>query len=150
MGLKRKYIKDRKFVLTLVQDGSDDAQLAEFVRSITLETKDMHPFVELADATNLRDLSNFSEKGVALAGSLEFERTPYKQDKLAILVSNNEAYNLATKYASTSGYFRYGVKIFTDFKEAISWLGVADLEDQINDMREIETTSDISTLLKTG
>lgn len=136
MGLIHKFIKDRKFVLTVIQDGTDDELLAESVHMLTLETEGMHPFVELADTTNLHDLSKLTEKGVALAGSMEFERKPYKRDRLAILVENDEVYRLATKYASTSTYFRYDTKIFRDFKEAINWLGVADLEDRINELRK--------------
>lgn len=135
MGFKSKFIRDRKFVLTLITDGADDAQLADIVRSITRETQNMHPFVELADASELHDTSGLTAMGAALAGSLEYDRQHFKQDKLAILVASNETYELANQYASTSSYFRYGVKIFRDFNEAIKWLGVADLEKQINELR---------------
>lgn len=124
-------------MLTLVEDGGGDKDLEEHVNLLTQETRDMHPFVELADTSKLRDLSAFTDTGVTLAGSLEFSRQPHKRDKLAILVANKEVYELANKYAATSSYFRYEVRIFKDYKEAITWLGVADLEDQINDMREL-------------
>ena len=135
MGFKIKLIKDRNFVLTLIRDGTDDKQLKELVHDITVATKGMHPFVELADASKLHDLSGFTQLGTTTAGAKEFDRKPYKQDKLAILVASEEAYTLATCYKATSLYYRHDVKIFKDFKLAIEWLGVADLEDEINKLR---------------
>ena len=135
MGFTRKYIKERQFVLTLVRDGANDELLKEHVMLLTAETKDIHPFVELADASELHDLSSFTEIGVLVSGSSEVDRKPYKNDKLAILVSSDDAYKLATRYEASSIYYRYGVNVFRDFQEAIEWLGVADLEDEINILR---------------
>jgi hypothetical protein len=135
MGYVHKFIKERNFVLSLILDGLNDDELANAVQELTRQTADMHPFVELADVTRLSDASSLTEHGVALAGTLEFDRKPYKRDRLAILVSSDEAYKLATKYAATSSYFRYDIKIFRDFKAAIAWLGVADIEDRINELR---------------
>lgn len=83
----------------------------------------------------MHDLSGFTELGTIAAGAAEFERKPYKIDKLAILVSSDEAYKLASCYRATSLYFRHDVKIFMDYKQAIKWLGVADLENEINELR---------------
>lgn len=135
MPYQIKIIRERNFVLSLVLDGFNDSELVEAVNDLTRQTADMHPFVELADATRVRDFSGLSDFGLAFAGSLEYDRKPYKRDKLAILVSSDEAYQLAARYASTSIYFRYDVKIFQDFGKAIDWLGVADLEDRINELR---------------
>lgn len=135
MGYTIRCIKERNFVLTRILDGLNDKELSEAVQQLTRETADMHPFVELADATALTDLSCLTENGVALAGSLEFDRKPYKRDRLAILVASDEVYNLAARYASTSNYFRYDIKIFRDYKTAIAWLGVADIEERINELR---------------
>ena len=136
MGFIHKYIKDRNFVLTLVRDGANNEELEEHVHTLTIEMEGVHPFVELADASELYDLSGFTEVGVAAAGATEFERKPYKGDKLAILISSDEVYNLATNYKATSLYFRYDTKIFRDFRQAIEWLGVADLENEINKLRK--------------
>jgi hypothetical protein len=135
MGFTREYIKDKHFVLTLIRDGANDKLLEEHVHSLTSETEDMHPFVELADATQLQDLSGFTELGASAAGAIEFERKPYKKDKLAILVSTVEAEKLAHGYSATSFYFRYNTRVFRDFRQAIEWLGVADLENEINELR---------------
>lgn len=136
MGFIRKYIKDRSFVLTLIQDGANDQSLKEHVDLLTTETEGMHPFVELADASELHDLSGFTMLGTSAAGAREYDRKPYKNDKLAILVSSNEVYELASGYSATSYYFRYDTEVFKDFREAIEWLGVADLENEINKLRK--------------
>ena len=136
VGFTTKFIKDRHFVLTLIDDGANDKQLKEQVRFITAQTQEMRPFVELGDASKLRDLSGFTELGTTAAGALEFERKPYKLDKLAILVSSDEANTLASCYRATSLYYRHDVRIFRDFRQAIEWLGVADLENEINDLRK--------------
>lgn len=136
MGFTTKIIKNRHFVLTLIQDGANDKLLKEQVRFITAQTKAIRPFAELADASKLHDLSGFTELGTIAAGAIEFERKPYKQDKLAILVANDKAYRLASCYRVTSLYYRHDVKIFRDFRQAIEWLGVADLENEINDLRK--------------
>ncbi len=136
VGFTTKFIKDRHFVLTLIDDGANDKQLKEQVRFITAQTQEMRPFVELGDASKLRDLSGFTELGTTAAGALEFERKPYKLDKLAILVSSDEANTLASCYRATSLYYRHDVRIFRDFRQAIEWLGVADLENEINELRK--------------
>jgi hypothetical protein len=135
-GFTRKYIKERRFVLTLVRDGASNRSLEEHVRALTEETKDMHPLVELADASELHDLSGLTEDGVAVAGSGEIDRQPHKKDKLAILTSSDEVQNLASKYSATSRYFRADVRVFRDFKSAIDWLGVSDLEEEIDELRK--------------
>jgi len=135
MGFSRKYIKERMFVLTLVRDGANEKLLREHIESLTKETKDMHPFVELVDASKLNDLSGFTKTGLAVSGSSEFDRKPYKEDKLAILVSSDEAQDLAFSFVSTSIYYRYDAKVFRNYTEAIKWLGVADLENTINELR---------------
>ena len=136
MGFERKYIRDRHFVLTLISDGANNEQLIEHVRSLTAEAKELQPFVELADASEIHDLSGFTERGATLAGSLEVDRKPYKRDKLAILVSSSEAHKLALGYIATSIYSRSDAEIFRDFGKAIEWLGVADLENEINELRK--------------
>jgi len=138
MSITRKYIKDRHFVLTLVRDGANEKLLEEHVKILTAETEALHPFLELADTSELHDLSGFTEIGTASAGATEFDRKPYKKDKLEILVSSDEAFNLASSYSATSSYFRYDSMIFRDFRKAIEWLGVADLEDEINELRKEE------------
>ena len=138
MGFTTKFIRNRHFVLTMVTDGADDESLSDHVRALTIETEGMHPFVELADASGLSDISKLTEAGIALAGTIERERLPFKRDKLAILVSSDEVFNLARYYSATSNYFRSDTQIFRDFKEAIEWLGVADLEDVIDRMRKNE------------
>ncbi len=136
MGFTRKYIKDRNFVLTLIRDGADNKQLEEHVRLLTAETEEMHPFLELADASELHDISGFTVPGTAAAGAIEIDRKPHKRDKLAILVSSDEQHKLASGYSTTSIYFRYDTKIFRDFRQAIEWLGVTDLENEINELRK--------------
>jgi len=135
MGYIHKFIRERNFVLSIILDGMNDEELASAVQDLTRETADMHPFVELADVTRLKDISFLTEHGVALAGTMEYDRKPYKRDRLAILVASDEVYNLAARYASTSNYFRYDIKIFRDFRAAIAWLGLADIEDRINTLR---------------
>lgn len=135
MSITRKYLMDRHFVLTTLRDGANERLLKEHVQLLTAETENIHPFVELADASELRDLSGFSVVGTAAAGAFEFERKHLKEDKLAILVSSNDAYELAAGYSATSYYYRYDSKIFKDFKQAIEWLGVGDLENEINELR---------------
>jgi len=135
LGFTTKFIKDRRFVLTLIRDGANDKLLKKQVRFVTAQTQEIRPFVELADASKLHDLSGFTELGTTAAGALEFERKPYKQDKLAILVASDEAFKLASCYRATSLYYRHDVKIFRDYSQAIQWLGVADLEKEINELR---------------
>jgi len=137
MAFIRKYIKDRKFVLSLVRDGANEKLLKEHVKQLTEETNEMHPFVELADASELHDLSGFSMDGLTKSGASEIDRRPHKKDKLAVLVSNDVAHHLALSFLSTSLYYRYDAKVFRDFKESIEWLGVADLEDEINKLRNL-------------
>ncbi len=138
LGFTTKFLQDKHFVLTLIEDGANDKLLKEQVRFVTAQTqgKGMRPFVELADASELHDLSGFTELGTTAAGALEFERKPYRQDKLAILVDSDEAYKLASCYRATSLYYRHDVKIFRDFRQSIEWLGVADLENEINELRK--------------
>jgi hypothetical protein len=136
MPYQIKFIRERNFVLSLVLDGLSDDELSEGVTVLTRETQDMHPFMELADVTRLRDVSKLTENGIALAGSMEYDRKPYKQDKVAILVASDEVHQLAARYLCTSRYYRYDARIFRDFREAIDWLGVADLEDRINALRK--------------
>jgi len=135
MAFVRKYIKERNFVLTLVRDKADNKMLYEHVHALTSETKDMHPFAELADCSQVCDISGFTESGIMFAASHENDRKPIKRDRLAILVPNDEIYELASKYKLISEYFRYEVSIFEAFRPAISWLGLADLEDEINELR---------------
>lgn len=136
MGFTRKYIKDRNFVLTLIRDAADNRKLEEHIHALTIETKDMRPFLELADASELHDLSGFTEEGIAFAASIEFERKPFKRDRLAILISNDEAYRLASMYRAISNHFRYDVEVFRDFMDAVTWLSIDDLIDEINDLRK--------------
>ncbi|MFV1997953.1 MAG: hypothetical protein ACC641_08060 [Acidiferrobacterales bacterium] len=103
---------------------------------LTAETEQMHPFVELADVTELHDLSGFTVTGVASAGAFEFDRKPHKSDKLAILVSNDEISEMASAYDATSFYYRYDTRLFRDYRKAIEWLGVSDLENEINELRK--------------
>jgi hypothetical protein len=135
VGYELKFIRERNFVLSLILDGLSDDELSEGVAEVTRETQDMHPFVELADVTRLRDVSKLTENGIALAGSMEYDRKPYKQDKVAILVASDVVYELAARYLCISRYYRYDARIFWDFREAIEWLEVADLEDRINALR---------------
>ena len=136
MGFSRKYIEDRSFVLTMVRDGANNENLEDHVRTMGEEIKDLHPVVELADTTQLHDLSGFTKTGVVVAGSIEFDRTPAKTDRLAILVASDEVYELAEKYQAISSNFRSEARIFWDFDQAIEWLGVSDLGDQINQLRQ--------------
>ena len=64
MGFTRKYIRESNFVLTLVRDSVSDKELCDHVRLLTAETVDMHPFLELTDVTELRDLSRSEERRV--------------------------------------------------------------------------------------
>lgn len=136
MGFTRKYIKERKFVLTLVRDRVNDKELCEHVRLLTAETVAMHPFLELADVSELHELSGITKLGTITAGTLEIDRKPHKADKLAVLVSSDEMYKMAAGYIATSFYYRYDARIFKDFRIAIEWLGVADLENEINKLRK--------------
>jgi hypothetical protein len=136
MGFQLKFIRERNFVLSLIGDSLTNKELEQGVQELSRETGNMHPFVELADATRLRDFSGLTENGIAFAGAMEFDRKHYKQDKVGILVASDEVYQLASRYVSTSIYFRYDAKIFWDLREALDWLGVADLEGRINEMRE--------------
>ncbi len=135
MGFTRKYIRESNFVLTLVRDSVSDKELCDHVRLLTAETVDMHPFLELTDVTELRDLSGITELGTITTGTFEGERKPHKVDKLAVLVASDELYELAAAYMATSLYYRHEAKIFKDFRQAIEWLGVADLENEINNLR---------------
>ena len=136
MGFIRKYIKERNFVLTLVRDKADNRMLYEHVHALTSETENMHPFAELADCTEVHDLSGFTESGIMFAASHEHDRKPFKRDRLAILVPNDDIYQLASRYKLISEYFRYEVSIFDAFHPAIAWLGMSDLEDKINALRQ--------------
>ncbi len=136
MGFTRKYIRERKFVLTLVRDRVSDKELFDHVRLLTAETATMHPFLELTDVTELHE-SGITKLGTITAGTLEIDRKPHKADKLAVLVASDEMYNMAAGYIATSFYYRYDARIFKDFKKAIEWLGVADLENEINKLRKI-------------
>ena len=135
MGFSRKYIKEKNFVLTLVRDRSDNKMLEEHVRILTTESKDMHPLVELADVSELQDLSGFTEAGVAESASMEIERRPHKRDRLAILVSNDEVHRLASIYSAISFYFRCDVRVFREFLTAVKWLGMDDFTNEINELR---------------
>ena len=48
----------------------------------------------------------------------------------------DEAHKLAIGYTATSVYARSDAKIFRDFRQAIEWLGVANLENKINELRQ--------------
>ncbi len=132
MCFTRKYFKDNRFVLTRICNGANDDKLKEHVIILTEETKDLGPFVELADARAIDDLSGFSKSGIAAAAAYEFDRQPYKRDKLAILVSSSEAAELASIYQAVSVYFRYDVRVFFELLPAIQWLGVVELLNDIN------------------
>lgn len=135
MAITSNFIRERNFLLTTYTNGADDKQLFEHVQRITEETKDMHPLLTLSDLTKITDYSGFTEAGLASAGTLEQER-PHKQDKLAVLVPEiEEVHRLATFYTGTSRYYRYDVQFFYDFTEAIEWLGVEDLLEEISKMR---------------
>jgi len=136
MGISRHYIREENFVLTLVRDISDNRMLEEHVRILTLESKDMHPLLELADASELHDLSGFSEIGMASSAFKEIERESNKKDLLAILVSNDEAYDLAFMYATFSHYFRNQVKVFKDYMSAVKWLGMENHATEIDKLRK--------------
>ena len=106
MGFTRHYIKNKNFVLTLVRDKVNNKLLEEHVLALTNEIKDIHPIKELADVSELHDLSGLTEGGIIYSASLEYERTPHRKDKLAILVSNDDVYNLAIMYTNISCYYR--------------------------------------------
>ena len=135
MGITRKIIKERNFLLTIIRDGADDESLSEGIREAQKEIEDIHPLVELADCSEVTDLSGFTEKGVLMAATREHDRTPYKQDRMAILVSTDEAYAMATKYKVISVYYLADVQIFRDFHLAVEWLGLADIEKEIDQLR---------------
>ncbi len=66
MGFTRGYIKDRRFVLTLVRDGANNKPLEKHVHFLTTETEGMHPFVEHADVSELHDASRLTELGTTI------------------------------------------------------------------------------------
>ncbi len=138
MGITRKIIKERNFLLTIIRDGADDESLSEDIREAQKEIKDIHPLVELADCSEITDLSGFTEKGVTMAATQEHDRKPYKQDRLAILVSTDEVYAMASKYKAISIYYLADVQIFRDFHAAVAWLGLADIEKEIDQLRRGE------------
>jgi len=135
MSFTRKYIPRLNFVLTEMKNGADNKQFEEHVKLLTEETAHLHPILQLADITQLTDISGLTENGVALAASKEMNRFPYNIDKLAILVSNKEVEILAHVYKLVSSYFRNDVKIFSDFITAINWLGLDKHADEINKLR---------------
>lgn len=136
MPFIRKYMKEKNFVLTLVRDKVDNRMLYEHVHALTNETRDMHPFAELADCSEVHDITGFTESGVMYAASLEHDRIPIKRDRLALLVPNPDYHELANRYKLISEYYRDDVKIFDEFQPAIDWLGLADLEGDINALRQ--------------
>ena len=136
MSFTRTYIKERNFILTLVRDGANNESLKKHVQALTTESEDMHPFVELADASELTDISGFTKDGMVVAASNEIDRQPYQKDKLAILVASDEVYALAHQYGAISAYLRYDVKVFREYQPALEWLGVLDLENEINELRK--------------
>lgn len=136
MGITRHYIKEKNFVLTLLQDKTDNSMLEEHVRMLTCETKDMHPLLELADASELRDLSGLTETGIVSSASMEIDRKPYNKDQLAIVVLSDDVYQLASMYSAISSYFRGDVKVFRDSMTAIKWLGMEDYATDIDKLKK--------------
>ncbi len=139
MAFHRRYIRQRHFVLTIVENDSDDQDLEAHVKLLAEETKDLHPFYELVDATRVHNVSGFTEMGMASAAALEVERIPKKVDKLAIVVSNDAAYQLAMMYRITSAYYRSDVEVFTDFDIALAWLSCSDLREQVEQLRQLDS-----------
>lgn len=135
MSFTHKYIRERNFVLTLISGVIDDNEIKKHVQTLTIDTENMGNFVELADASNLHDISHLTTEGITIAAAFEIDRQPYNRDKLAILVSSDEAYELASNYAAITSYVRYGAKVFRDFRSAIEWLGVLDIENEIDELR---------------
>lgn len=136
MGITRHYIKEKNFVLTLLRDKVNDEHIEKHVLALTKETRNMHPLKELADASKLQDLSGISENGLISSASIELERGSRKKDKLAILVSSDEAYKLALIYTNISAYYRYDTKILRDYNLALKWLGMSEFINDINIFRQ--------------
>ena len=57
---------------------------------------------------------------------------------LAIVVRNNLHYGLARMYQAIAEEYREEVRVMRDLDEAIAWLGVSELAEQVRGLRRAE------------
>lgn len=131
MPIKRKYFKDHNFVLTLFYGRLTQAELGQHVIEMNNEYKDKAGVNELADCRHLTDISELTTTGVVISAQMEKGEERSFGSKGAIVVASDAVYGLARAYATIAQEARVDSKVYRSMDEAIEWLGVDHLREQI-------------------
>ncbi len=135
--ITRHFIQERNFVLTSLAGNIDRDTLNQHVDELTADSiaLGLKSFDELADCTCVTDVSSLTVEDIMASAAREHERIPNIKGKLAIWATSSDVIEAAKAYAMSSEFYRYHVKIFRDLDEALLWLGITDLKDQIAHFR---------------
>ncbi len=136
MPIERTYFKDHNFVLTRIYGKLTPAELGQHVIEMNGEYKGKHAVNELADCSYLTDVSQLSTTGVMISAEMERGEERVTDSKGAIVAISDTVFGMARAYAAIAQESRIDSRVYRSMDEAIEWLGVDHLREQIVAMSE--------------
>ncbi|WP_236075268.1 hypothetical protein [Mariprofundus sp. EBB-1] len=133
MAIERIYYREHNFVLTLIYGKLSNAELAEHVIKMHQENEKESALTELADCRYLTDVSELNVNGIVLSASMEKDHPRTFNGLGAIVVAHDadHIYGLARAYAAIASQARIDSHVYRSLDEAIDWLAVNHLKDEI-------------------
>ena len=131
MTIQRLYLPEHSFALTLVSGKVTNAEVGEHIMTMNHDFADKEGIIELADCRYVTDTTEVDGSSLAFIASLEEGQPRNRGGKGAIVATCNETFGLASAFASVAKNIDVVSRVCRDIEEAIEWLGVHHLKDEI-------------------
>ena len=131
MPIERTYFEEHNFVLTLIYGKLTPIELDQHVIEMNREYGGKYAVDELADCRYLTDVSELTTTEVMIAADMEKGEGRTFGSKGAIVANSGAVYGLARAYAVVAQEARIDSRVYRSMDEAIAWLGVGHLREQI-------------------
>ena len=132
MAIKRIYFRENNFVLTQIYGKLTNSEISDHVIEMNHECSAEKGLMELADCRYLTDVSELNSNQLLIAATFEKGESRALGGKGAIVVASEQIFGLARVYASVAANIRTDSQVFRNMDEAITWLGVEHLKDDIS------------------
>lgn len=126
-----KFYEEYNFVITIYSNEITNQQLVNGVLESNYDEKRKPGLLELVDCRNVTNTNNLTTDGILTASKLELDNEKYMGGKLAIIADRPHIRGLAMQYSLFAEKSREAVNVVNTVEEAISWLGLNHLSEQI-------------------
>ena len=128
-SIEHLFLEEENFVLTIAEGEISDEKFMKHIAILNESEKLRENYKGIVDCRNVSTVSTPSSETIFQAGHFGGGET--KPRKVAVLAENELIYGLVRMYDAYTAHAE--MEVFSDLDEAVEWLGVEYLNDNIED-----------------